>query len=82
MAFCNLVVYIHVHVYLYMNMNLMLLFYKYITVLEGVFFQFYCSTLHAKLVEIESSAEDNFLKNHARSLHKNGTRLVIIHHKQ
>ncbi|XP_022290814.2 low affinity immunoglobulin epsilon Fc receptor-like [Crassostrea virginica] len=32
---------------------------------------FYCSTLHAKLVEIGSSAEDNFLKNHAWSLHKN-----------
>nr|XP_022290815.1 perlucin-like [Crassostrea virginica] len=31
----------------------------------------YCSTLHAKLVEIGSSAENNFLKNHVRSLHKN-----------
>ena len=64
-------------------MNLMPLFYIYIyiTVFE-VFFQFYCSTLHAKLVEIGSSAENNFLKNHAWSLHKNGTRFILFNTSQ
>ncbi|XP_062587350.1 perlucin-like protein [Saccostrea cucullata] len=34
---------------------------------------FYCSTLHAKLVEIESASENSFLKNHLFSAKTNGT---------
>ncbi|XP_048727624.2 perlucin-like protein [Ostrea edulis] len=34
---------------------------------------FYCSTLHANLVQIESSSENNFLKNHLFAAKTNAT---------
>ncbi|XP_052707225.1 perlucin-like isoform X1 [Crassostrea angulata] len=37
--------------------------------LEWTEAMFYCSTLHAKLVEIETAAENAFLKSHLTSLH-------------